>query len=236
MENLSALIQATFLFGVAVYIFFEAVHHWRQHAGPQRVDWGIGIMVVSALVNTFIVRYVRRTARKTGSSSLLAAAQDHRADIYTAVGVLIGLILVRVTGKSFFDPLLAMVVAFVIVHGAWEVARDAAHNLMDTQLPEEEVETVRRVFAEDAEVMGYHKLRTRQAGSTRYVDAHVLMDDNLTLLHAHEATEALEAKVRDALPNSVVTLHTEPYNAELDHQRQDHGGPPADETIKAKPG
>ena len=232
MENLSALVQGGALFGVGIYIIYEAVHHLLKHEGPQRVDWGMGIMLVSALVNTFIVRYVQNAAMKTGSPSLRATAQDHRADIFTAIGVLAGLVLVRVTGRGFFDPVFAILVALVIFHGAWEVAHEAAQTLIDRQLPEADIQSVRAVFDDDSHVLGYHKLRTRQAGSTRYVDAHVMMDDDLTLVHSHALTEALEQKIREALPGSVVTLHTEPYHAEQMHQ-QEQGGPPPDQITKS---
>lgn len=232
MESVSALLQALLLFTAGAYIVSEAIRHLIHHEGPHRVDWGIAIMLISAIVNTFIVRIVSRAAEQTESPSLHAAAQDHRADIYTGVGVLIGLILVRLTGNSIFDPLLALGVAFVIFRGAWHVVRDAMRNLVDRRLPEQDVQTVQRVFDSDPNVLGYHKVRTRMAGSTRHVDAHVMMDDDLTLLHSHQLTEALENKVREALPHSVVTLHTEPFHAECEHQQAEHGGPPPDEKTK----
>ena len=232
MESVSALVQALLLFAAGSYIVFEAVQHLLHHEGPHRVDWGIGIMLVSAIVNFFIVRVVSRAAERTESPSLHAAAQDHRADIYTAIGVLIGLLLVHVTGNGIFDPILALGVAVVIFRGAWHVVRDAMRNLVDRRLPEGDLQIVKRVFDSDPHVLGYHKVRTRMAGSTRHVDAHVMMDDDLTLLHSHQLTEALEKKVRESLPHSVVTLHTEPFHAECEHQQTDHGGPPADEKTR----
>jgi cation diffusion facilitator family transporter len=232
MESVSALLQAMLLFTAGSYIVYEAVQHLLHHEKPQRVDWGIAIMVVSALVNSFIVRVVSGIAVRTESPSLHAAAQDHRADIYTAVGVLIGLLLVHATGNGIFDPVLALLVALVIFRGAWHVVRDAMRNLVDRSLPEHDVHAVQQVFEDDPNVMGYHKVRTRMAGSTRHVDAHVMMDDDLTLLRSHQLTEALESKVREALPHSVVTLHTEPFHAECEHQHAEHGGPPPDEITK----
>jgi cation diffusion facilitator family transporter len=232
MESVSSLLQALLLFTAGSYIAYEASLHLLHHEGPHRVDWGIGIMLISAVVNAFIVRFVSRAADRTESPSLHAAAQDHRADIYTALGVLIGLLLVHVTGNGIFDPLLALGVAGVIFRGAWHVVRDAMRNLVDRSLPEQDVQTVQRVFDSDPHVLGYHKVRTRMAGSTRHVDAHVMMDDDLTLLHSHQLTEALESKVRAALPHCVVTLHTEPFHAECEHQQTEHGGPPADEKTK----
>ena len=232
MESVSALMQALLLFTAGSYIVYEASQHLLHHEGPQRVDWGIGIMLVSAIVNAFIVRFVSRAAKRTESPSLVAAAQDHRADIYTALGVLAGLLLVRLTGNAVFDPLLALGVAGVIFRGAWQVVRDATRTLVDRSLPEQDVQTVLRVFDDDPNVLGYHKVRTRMAGSTRHVDAHVLMDDDLTLLRSHQLTEALESRVRAVLPHSVVTLHTEPFHAECEHQQTEHGGPPPDEKTK----
>lgn len=232
MESISALVQALLLFAAGSYIVYEAIQHLQRHEGPHRVDWGMAIMFVSAVVNAFIVRVVSRAAERTESPSLHAAAQDHRADIYTAIGVLIGLVLVRVTGYSIFDPVMALAVAVFIFRGAWHVVRDAMRNLVDRRLPEQDVLTVHRVFDSDPHVLGYHKVRTRMAGSIRHVDAHVMMDDDLTLLHSHQLTEALESKVREALPHSVVTLHTEPFHAECEHQQAEHGGPPPDEKTK----
>jgi cation diffusion facilitator family transporter len=221
------------LFGVAGFVLYEAVEHLITHAAPQRVDWGLGVMAISALMNGFVVRYIMRIARRTESEALRAAAQDHRADIYAAIGVFIGLALVRLTGWSVFDPLLAILVALLILHGAWEVVHGAATTLVDRQLPEEDLARIRQVFESAPSVRAYHKLRTRRVGPIRHVDAHVLMDDNLPLVKAHDLTEQLEAHIREALPNSVVHLHTEPYQAEERHQREEHGGPPPDEKVPA---
>lgn len=128
--------------------------------------------------------------------------------------------------------MLALCVAVVIFHGAWEVVRDALRNLVDRGLSPDEIARVKHVFDSDPYVLGYHKLRTRMAGSSRHIDAHVMMDDNLTLLESHELTEGLEETIRAALPDSIVTLHTEPYHAECEHQEGEHGGRPEDETIK----
>ena len=232
MESVSALVQAALLFTAGAYIVYEAVQHLLRREGPHRVDWGIGIMVASAIMNAGIVRVVSRAAERTESPSLRAAAQDHRADVFTAIGVLIGLLLVHLTGNPVFDPLMALGVSIVIFRGAWHVVRDAMRNLVDRSLPDADVQSVQRVFDSDPNVLGYHKVRTRMAGSTRHVDAHVMMDDDLTLLRSHQLTEALENKVREALPHSVVTLHTEPFHAECAHQQEEHGGPPPDEKTK----
>ncbi|MBV9471265.1 MAG: cation transporter [Abitibacteriaceae bacterium] len=221
-ESLAALAQALLLLGAATLIIYEAIARLLQHAGPQRVELGMAIMAVSALANIGVVRYMLRVAGQTQSQALAADAENHRVDIYTAAGVLLGLLLVRLTGYSFFDPLLAIAVALLIMNTTWRLMHEALATLMDTHLPAEDVEMVRQVLHDDPSVLGYHKLRTRIAGSVRHVDAHVLMDDELSLAQAHDLTEQVEDRIREALPNTEVTLHTEPYHAEQRHQSEDH--------------
>ncbi len=224
-ESLSAMAEALLLLLAALVIIYEAVQKLHAHARPERVDWGIAVMAAAALVNVFVVRAMLVVARKTGSQALSADAENHRADIYAAAGVLLGLVLVRVTGLGFFDPVLAILVALLIVRTAWHLADGALAPLMDSQLPSRDTDAVRRVLEADAHVLAYHKLRSRQSGAERFVDAHILMDDDLTLAEAHRLTEDVEQKVREALPNTEVTLHTEPYRAERQHQHDHHDGP-----------
>ena len=226
VENLSALTEGILLLGVAGYVIYEAIHKLISHARPGSLGLGMAVMAASALANVFVVRVVLRVGKQTNSQALLAVAQDHLADIISAGGVLLGLILVKVTGMGFFDPLMAILVSLLILWTAWHLLRGALLPLMDSQLPSAEVDLVRKVLEEDPNVLAYHKLRTRQAGAARFVDAHILMDDHMTLAQAHEFTEDVEEKVKAVLPNTEVTLHTEPYHAERQHQHEDHDGPP----------
>lgn len=221
-ESLSAFVQGLLLLGAAGYIIFEAVHKLLSHAKPERLGLGMAVMAVSAVVNVFVLRFVLRVGRQSGSQAIQAVAEDHRADIYTACGVLLGLILVRLTGLGFFDPLLALIVSLLILRTSWHLVTGAITPLMDSQLPEEEINRVRRVLDADPNVLSYHQLRTRKSGNTRLVDAHVLMDDHLTLLRSHDLTEQLEDRIREALPDTQVTIHTEPYQAERQHQQEAH--------------
>ncbi len=234
-ESLSALAESLLLFLAAGYIVYEAVGKLKVKAGPQRLDWGLAVMATAALVNVFVVRFMFRVARQTGSQALHADAENHRADIYAASGVFVGLLLVRLTGLGIFDPILAIFVSFLILRTAWILAREALAPLMDSQLSPEDVDIVRHALDSDSSVLGYHKLRTRQSGSARFVDAHVLMDDDLTLWEAHELTEGVEERVRALLPNTEVTFHTEPFHAEQRHQQEEHGRRFETERISAAP-
>ncbi len=223
VEGISTLLQGALLGVVAAAIVSESVHRLLWHAPPPRVGWGLAVMGASALANVFVARAVRRVARDTGSLALEAVSRDHLADIYAASGVLLGLVLVRLTGRGVFDSLLALAVAALIFHSAWGLGRDAVALLMDTPLPHHEVEAVQRILREAPGVLGFHKLRTRNSGSVRHVDAHILLEDSMPLVEAHALTEAVEDMIRDVLPHTEVTLHSEPFQAELSHQQQVHG-------------
>lgn len=223
VEGISTLGQGLLLGGVASYIVYESVHRLLAHAEPPRVEWGMAIMALSAVINVFVVRVVKRAARETDSLALEAVSKDHLADIYATSGVLIGLILVRATGHGFFDSLLALAVAALIFHSSWGLLREAVALLMDTPLPPHEVQAVQRILAETPGVLGYHKLRTRNSGSVRHVDAHILLEDSMPFVQAHDLTEEVEEQIRRALPRTEVTLHSEPFHAEATHQQEVHG-------------
>jgi cation diffusion facilitator family transporter len=226
IESLSGMAEALLIFVAGAYIIYEAVTKLMHRGMPHSTGLGIIVMGISVVVNILVARHLFNVARKTDSLALSSDAEHLRADVFTSAGVIIGLVLVRFTGLWWIDPAVALAVALMILHASWRLTRGALNPLLDTQLPPDELETVRAVLEADPAVLAYHKLRARKSGSFRLVDAHVLMDDNLTLLQAHDLTEALEDRIREKLPNTEVTLHTEPYHAESHHQYEHHGGPP----------
>jgi cation diffusion facilitator family transporter len=234
-ESVSAVIEAGLLFLAAGWILWEAVHRLVAKESPQRFDLGVAMMAISVVVNWGVSSHLRSVAERTESLALAADAEHLRTDIATSVGVLVGLVLGWMTGSHLFDPLAAMVVAVLILSAAQRMFREAFHPLMDTSLPEEEVEVVRSALAEHSGVLGYHKLRTRKSGSVRIIDAHILVEDTLTLLAAHDLTEEIEDRIRSLLPNCEITLHTEPFLEETRHQFEQHGGPDPSEVILRRP-
>lgn len=230
-ESLSGLAEAVIIVLAAGYIIYEAVERLVTPHRPPRIEAAMAVMVVSAIVNTLVSQHLFKVAKETDSQALEADGAHLRTDVWTSIGVLAGLALVRLTGFNHMDSIAAIVVALLILHAAWRLTNAAVAPLMDTQLPEEEIELVKIILESDPEVLSYHKLRTRKSGAWRHVDAHVLLDDNLSLLEAHTLTERLEDRIRASLPNIEITLHTEPYEAEQQHQHEQHGGPPPSSAL-----
>jgi cation diffusion facilitator family transporter len=218
-ENIAALAQAILIFLAGSSIIYSAVRHIMTGAALELTEAGIGVMVVSIIASVFLSRHLLKVSRLNDSPALQAIAHNIAADVYSASAVLVGLMLVRFTGLSIIDPILAMLVAVFIFKVAYDVVRNSFGGLVDTKLPEAEENAVRAAITEHfgGEVVDYHKLRTRKAGSQRYIDLHLVMPKHVSIEKAHQMCDHLEKDIRRRLVHTDVTIHVEPCddNCEL---------------------
>jgi cation diffusion facilitator family transporter len=224
IEGVSGLVEALLIFIAAFYIIYEAIIKLLSRGGePQLLNAGLVVMAVSAATNFFLSRHLRRVARETDSLALEADGEHIQTDVLTSVGVFIGLALARITHRGWFDPIAGLAVALLILHTAYRLTRHSMKPLLDARLPAEEEQRIKNILNNDSRVLGYHKLRTRKSGSQRHADVHVLIDDDSTLVEAHNLTEELEDGIRTVLPDTYINIHIEPYHAEMRHQQEAHG-------------
>ena len=215
VESISGTVEALLIFLAGVWIVFEAVRGIVQGARSESVGWGVAVMGLSAVVNVFVSRHLLRVARAHDSVALEADAHHLRVDVVASVGVFAGLGLVALTGWHVLDPVVAIGVGLLIVHTAYGITKRAFAPLLDTTLPDEEVAAIETALKGDPRVRGYHHLRTRKAGAVRFVDFHLLLDDELTLADSHRISHDVKDLVLVALPGAVVEIHVEPYEEEL---------------------
>jgi cation diffusion facilitator family transporter len=172
----------------------------------------MGFFAFSLVANLAVSGYLYRQARITDSPALEGDAAHLRTDALTSAGVLVGLVLVEVTGIDILDPMTALLVAGAIVMAGIRILTRSSRVLVDEVLPDEELAAVRAAIdgygAE--EVAGYHKLRARRAGSRRYVDLHVQFREGTTLDRAHELSHELQAEIASRLRGADVLIHLEP--------------------------
>jgi cation diffusion facilitator family transporter len=185
---------------------------------------GIAVIAVSGVANLAVSTYLYRQARATESAALEGDAAHLRTDAATSFGVLAALVLVQVTGVQEFDAAVALAVAVAIVVSGVRILSRSSRVLMDEALPSEELDAVRSVIRDYGgdEVIGFHKLRARRAGSRRYVDLHLQFRDGTTLKRAHDLTHELQGKIRSRLKGADVLIHLEPEEA-ADAQRVRRG-------------
>jgi cation diffusion facilitator family transporter len=221
VENLSGVVEALLIIAAAGVIIYEGV--LKIFSGPHldHIWLGVGVMVVSGVVNLIVSRRVLYpVARRTQSAALEADAAHLLTDVYTSFGVAFGLVLVKVTGWQYFDPIVAIAVAVLIIRTGYQLVVQSTRVLLDQTLPEEELEQIRRCVKDHRGdlIVGYHRLRARQAGSRRHIDLHITVDERLTVGEAHEVAEHIEADIRDCVPNSDVLVHIEPRSLDREDE------------------
>ncbi|MFC2007776.1 cation diffusion facilitator family transporter [Chloroflexota bacterium] len=216
-ENISGVIEGLLIFIAAGIIINEAIHRFIEGATLEMVELGIGIMMVSIVVNVIVSRYLLRVSRATDSLALEADARHLTTDIMTMSGVLIGLVIVRFTGLFVLDPIIAILVALLIIKAAYDITKKSFGGLIDVGLPADEESAIRSCITRyNTLVVDYHKLRTRKAGSQRYIDLHVILPRNIIVEEAHEVCDRLEKDIKAALQRTDVTIHVEPCTNDCD--------------------
>jgi cation diffusion facilitator family transporter len=218
-ENVSGVAEASLIFVAAIWIIYEAV---RKFLDPQPIDvigLGIGVMLVSSVVNFFVSRRLYKVAKETDSIALEADALHLKVDIYTSAGVAAGLSLIQLIRLFtndplvyLLDPVIAILVALMILRESFSLFKKAYSPLLDEALSKEEVTRVKETIEKHcSETVKYHELRTRKAGNLRYVDFHLNLPDHLSVKEAHEICDAIEEDIRHSMKRVEVTIHVENF-------------------------
>ena len=217
LENLAAAIEGMLILVGAAVIVYEATHRLVVGAHVDTLGLGIAVMAVSALANFAISAFLGRQAKRFESPALEGDAAHLRTDAFTSIGVLVGLVLVDVTGESAFDSIAALAVAVAIVGSGLRIITRSSRVLVDEALPPDEMDRIEAAIAaaRPPEVAGYHKLRARRAGNRRYVDLHVQFRSGTSLEQAHELAHAMRAAIEAELPAADVLIHVEPEDSVL---------------------
>jgi cation diffusion facilitator family transporter len=218
VENIAAMVQAGLIFAVGGSIIYSAVHRIIVGATVALPEAGIGVMLISMIVSIFLSRYLFKVSRAVDSIALQANAQNIAVDVYSTAAVLAGLLAVRFTGLTILDPILALAVAGLILKTGYDVLRKSFGGLIDVKLPEAEEAVIRAcIMKYNYRMVAFHDLRTRKAGSYRYIDLHLVMPKNESVEEAHRICDRLEKDIRKRLPRAHITIHVEPCTTEC-HQ------------------
>ena len=209
IENISGVIESLLIFIAAIWIIVEAV---RKLLGEkivlESIALGSLVMLISAMVNIFVSRKLYKVARATNSVALEADALHLKTDVYTSLGVAIGLGLIIVTRINWLDPVIAILVALFIIWEAYHLLIKAFTPLLDTAWNTNEIEELEQKL-KGLEVK-YHNLRTRVAGNYRFIDIHIQIPEDVTVGSAHKYCDKIENELTSFYENVTVTIHVEP--------------------------
>jgi cation diffusion facilitator family transporter len=218
VENISGTIEALLIFVAAIWIIYEAIKKLLNPEPIEYASWGVGVMLISALVNIVVSKMLFKVAKETDSIALEADAWHLRTDVYTSAGVMASLALIWIghvispaTNLYWLDPVAAIAVALLIMVAAYRLTLQSAQDLMDVKLPAEEETWIRQLIMTHKPIIhGFHQLRTRKAGIYRFVDFHIKVDPSMSVEESHKITDELSRSIESHFPNTNVTVHIEP--------------------------
>lgn len=210
-EYFASGVEGALILLAAVGIAWAAVPRLLAPAPLEEAGLGLAISAAASLVNLGVGRVMLAAGRRHGSIALEADGHHLMTDVWTSAGVIAGVGAVALTGWQRLDPIIALVVAANIVWTGVKIVRRSALGLLDRALDPAELAAVTRVLdAHAARGVQFHAVRTRQAGSRRFVTFHVLVPGGWSVSQGHDLVELIEAEVRAAVPNVNVLTHLEP--------------------------
>ncbi|CAN5798205.1 cation diffusion facilitator family transporter [soil metagenome] len=211
-EYFSSGIEGVLIFFAAFGIFYSAVPRLFAPQSLEHIGIGLSITLVATLINLIVGLILIRAGRQHHSIVLEADGRHLLTDVWTSVGVVLGIVIVGLTGWFVLDPIIALLVALNILWTGFQLIRRSALGLMDTAVSPEtqgKIEEILDGYIKEKKI-DYHALRTRQSGARKFISVHILVPDDWTVQKGHDLTEEIEDEIRQAVPESTVFTHLEP--------------------------
>lgn len=212
-EDMSGFIEGGLIIVASFYIVFEAGKKLFWHTTAEtEPTLGIIVMGIAVVANFLVSSYLFKVAKDSNSVSLYADGEHLRTDIYSSLGVLIGLVLIKLTGLYILDPIIAIIVAIFIFKAGFTISKTTLNNLLDGSLPKEDLEHIESIINtfNDKGILGYKNLKARQVGPSRDIEMVLLFPENMTILECHKICDAIEESITEELGNCTVSIHAEP--------------------------
>ena len=218
-EDFSGLIEGTLIILAAMYILIEAGR--KMITGNHIVanpDIATVVMFFSVVVNIIVSTILFKVAKKTGSIALYADGEHLRTDIYTSLGVALGMLAIKMTGMYILDSMIAFIVAIIIFHAGMKICRKALGNLLDEGLPEKDICLIRRIvksFKREG-IQEACIIKTRTSGPCKNIELTIYAEPTMTVQESHRICNEIENKIKKSLGRAETLIHIEPeYNARV---------------------
>jgi len=210
-EYFSSGVEGSLILIAALSIAGTAIYRLLHPTPLEHLGLGLVLTAIASLINLAVARRLLKASQQYDSITLEADAHHLITDVWTSAGVLLGVGAVAITGWTWLDPIVALVVAAKIVWTGFDLVRRSVRGLMDTALPAEEQAIIRDTLDRyRANGIEYHALRTRRSGARRFVSLHLLVPGAWSIQQGHDLSEDIEAEVREHLPNTTIETHLEP--------------------------
>jgi cation diffusion facilitator family transporter len=218
IETVSSLFESLLLVFAGALILYEGIDRLYHPSPLQHEDLAIAVIVISMVISHFVFLNNRKAAGIAESSALHVNALHFLADVLTSAAVLVGLVLMKLTGWLIIDTIIAFSVAIYIFLISLKQVKRALLELIDTQLPESEIKTIRNlVNSFKGAMIEAHDFRTRKSGATRHIDFHLVVCGEMSVNESHHLCDQTESKITEVFPRASIQIHVEPCEREKTH-------------------
>jgi len=207
-ENISALVEGVLIIIAAVLIVIATIGRLFNPVGFINIELGLIISLCATSLNGVLAAIMLRESKRSRSMALEGDAKHLFSDVISSIGVVIGLFVASITGLFILDPLIALIVAFLLVKMGVDVFRRTSKDLMDSNCAEEE-KTIIAILEKTQGYLEYHGLKTRRSGDKVFMEVHLCVDGEVSVKEAHELTEKIEKALELAIPGIMSTIHIE---------------------------
>jgi len=210
IENITCMIEGLFILTAALFIIHTALEKLSLPSEITQLEGALAINLAATALNGGLSWMLGNIADEKGSMALEGDAKHLLSDVITSVGVAGGLWISQITGWIWADPVIAIIVALLIIRMGINIAVKAGRGLMDESCAESEVEIKKILESHKFMFVDFHDVKTRKSGNNVFAELHLSVDGSLSVKEAHDLTEHLEEDLKDRLSNMTVTIHVEP--------------------------
>jgi len=212
-EDMAGFIEGILIILASLFIIFEATRKIISGTNFDSESFlGIVVMGIAVLLNIIVSSLLFKVAKESNSISLYADGEHLRTDVYSSLGVLFGLILIKVTGHVILDPVIAILVAVVIFKAGYNISQKAGSNLLDHSLPDEDTDEIKKIIKSysDSVKLKRNSLKARQVGATKDIDLILQFECDTSICECHKICDEIEKQIGLLYPNCSISIHTEP--------------------------
>ncbi len=210
-EDMSGFIEGGLIIFAGLYIIYESssklISGYTMEAESML---GIYVMAFAVLANFLVSRYLFYVAKKSDSVSLRADAEHLQTDIFSSLGVLAGLVLIKLTGYTILDPIIAIIVAVIILKAGFSISKETLNNLLDGSISTEDIEKIETVLKNNTVIKGYRNIKGRKSGQYKEIELTILFNPDMKISCCHNICDQIENDIKSELGNVTTTIHAEP--------------------------
>ena len=210
-EDMSGFIEGGLIIFAGCFIIFESANKLIKGYTLQTESMlGIYVMAFAVVANFAISRYLFYVAKKSDSVSLLADAEHLSTDIFSSLGVLVGLVLIKITGIAALDPIVALIVAVIILKTGFTISKETLNNLLDGSLPQDDIKKIETILKSNKVIKGFKNIKGRKSGQYKDIELTLLFNPDMKISCAHSICDQIESEIKKELGNVSTIIHAEP--------------------------